>query len=137
SCSRRRPAARPAARPCRPLSPLATPAGCPHHRPLPPSNLYFAPSPRRTATMQPAQTRQLDTRVPKAGHSQGRRRHRSTRASTSAAAVASMSTPSGNGNGGGASSSSALYDLYGPNAKPDVIFKEAALNTTLNLTFRV
>ncbi|XP_035821916.1 small RNA degrading nuclease 5 isoform X3 [Zea mays] len=58
------------------------------------------------------------------------RGRRSTRASTSAvAAAASMS--GSNGNGGGASS--ALYGLYGPNVKPDVVFKEAALNSTLNL----
>ncbi|CAN6335749.1 unnamed protein product [Urochloa humidicola] len=39
-----------------------------------------------------------------------------------------MSTPSGNG-----VSASAYFDVYGHNAKPDVVFKEAALNSTLNL----
>ncbi|CAN6344627.1 unnamed protein product [Urochloa humidicola] len=39
-----------------------------------------------------------------------------------------MSTASGNGG-----SASAYFDIYGRNAKPDVVFKEAALNSTLNL----
>jgi len=39
-----------------------------------------------------------------------------------------MSTPSGNGG-----SASAYFDVYGHGAKPDVVFKEAALNSTLNL----
>nr|CAB3463279.1 unnamed protein product [Digitaria exilis] len=39
-----------------------------------------------------------------------------------------MSTTSGNGG-----STSAYFDVYGRNAKPDVVFKEAALNSKLNL----
>jgi len=39
-----------------------------------------------------------------------------------------MSTPSGSGG-----SASAYFDVYGRGAKPDVVFKEAALNSTLNL----
>ncbi|CAL5098003.1 unnamed protein product [Urochloa decumbens] len=52
----------------------------------------------------------------------------SPRTSASSAAATTMSTPSGNGG-----SASAYFDIYGHNAKPDVIFKEAALNSTLNL----
>ncbi|XP_072151108.1 small RNA degrading nuclease 5 isoform X2 [Setaria viridis] len=52
----------------------------------------------------------------------------SPRTSTASPPAATMSTPSGNGG-----SSSAYFDVYGRNAKPDVVFKEAALNSTLNL----
>ncbi|KAL6642356.1 hypothetical protein ACP70R_020537 [Stipagrostis hirtigluma subsp. patula] len=44
-----------------------------------------------------------------------------------------MSTPTGGGDGDGNRGASAYYDVYGPDAKPDVIFKEAALDSTLNL----
>ncbi|KAG2615208.1 small RNA degrading nuclease 5-like isoform X1 [Panicum virgatum] len=52
----------------------------------------------------------------------------SPRISTSSAAADTMSTPSGSGG-----SASAYFDVYGRGAKPDVVFKEAALNSTLNL----
>ncbi|XP_006663883.2 small RNA degrading nuclease 5 [Oryza brachyantha] len=43
--------------------------------------------------------------------------------------AADMSTPSASGEAAAAT----YYDVYGPNAKPDVIFKEATSNSTLNL----
>lgn len=45
-----------------------------------------------------------------------------------------MSTPSGSGEADGAApAASTYYDVFGPDAKPDVIFKEATSDSTLNL----
>uniref|UniRef100_A0ACD5WJS2 Uncharacterized protein n=1 Tax=Avena sativa TaxID=4498 RepID=A0ACD5WJS2_AVESA len=82
--------------------------------------------------------------------SHARRRHRRSRSSSSANRVlaastpsavefrgctaSTMSTPSGSGeDDGDAPAASTYYNVYGPDAKPDVVFKEATSDSTLNL----
>uniref|UniRef100_A0A0D9XXK6 Exonuclease domain-containing protein n=1 Tax=Leersia perrieri TaxID=77586 RepID=A0A0D9XXK6_9ORYZ len=102
------------------------------HRCCGPNNSDTTPFPRRW--VRPPIFGGLPCKIgsPPPSPPQSPRKTRSGVVTAAAAAAADMSSaPSGSGEA--APASSTYYDVYGPHAKPDVVFKEDTSNSALNL----